>query len=252
MVVKAPTAVFATGAALAAGAAAARDPARPGVAGDKSVAAATVVAFASPAAKLAELDREALDGIARLASRERCEVLVWARAKDPTLMNEANRRAEEIQALVIRLGNLPPHQVVTRITTRPGALGVDVVVSALREGGKARADAVDEAEQAASLGDGETARRQLRDAVVAVQPAIERCVTDQLIRRGQSRAEGILKLNVSSDGRVTRASAGNGDLGGVDLEACLKPSLGAWKFPPAGSDYLVDVPITIVGAGAKP
>ena len=164
-------------------------------------------------------------------------------------MNEANRRAEEVKALVIRLGNLPPRQVVTRITTRPGALGVDVVVSALREGGRAR---VDEAAQAAALGDGETARRQLRDAVVAVQPDIERCITDQLIRRGQSRAEGILKLTVDSAGHVSRASAGNGDLGGTELEACLKPSLGAWQFPSASSDYLVDVPITIVGAGAKP
>jgi hypothetical protein len=252
MVVKAPTAIFATGAALAAGTTAALDPARPGGAGDRSVAAATVVAFASPTAKLAELDREALDGIARLAARERCELLVWARAKDPTLMNEANRRAEEIKALVVRLGNLPPRQVVTRITTRPGARGVDVVVSALREGGKARADAVDEAAQAAALGDGETARRQLRDAVVAVQPAIERCVTDQLIRRGQSRAEGGLKLSVTADGRVSRASAGNGDLGGAELEACLRPSIGAWRFPLASSDYLVDVPITVVGAGVKP
>ncbi len=252
MVVKAPTAIFATGAALAAGAVAAPDAARPGAAGDKSAAAATVIAFASPGAKLAEFDREALYGIARLASREGCEVLVWARAKDPTLMNEANRRAEEIKALVVRLGNLPPRQVVTRITTRPGALGVDVVVSALREGGKARADAVDDSAQAAALGDGETARRQLRDAVVAVQPDIERCVTDQLIRRGQSRAEGILKLTVDSAGRVSRASAGNGDLGGTELEACLKPSLGAWQFPSASSDYLVDVPVTVVGGGAKP
>ncbi len=251
MVVKTPTAIMASRAALAIGADAVREAGRPSGSAEKSVSAATVVTFASPDARLSELDREAIDGIARLAARENGEVLVWARAKDPSLMNEANRRAEELKALVVRLGSLPPRQVVTRITTRPGAQGVDVVISALREGGKARVDTAT-APAAATLGAGENARRQIRDAVLAVQPAIERCVTEQMVRRGLIRAEGSLKLTVSVAGRVTGASGGGGDLGGGDLESCLTSSAGAWRFPSAASEYLVDVPITVVGGGAKP
>jgi hypothetical protein len=251
MVVKTPTAIMASGAALAIGVDAAREAARPSGTAEKSVSAAMVVTFASPTAKLSELDREAIDGIARLAARENGEVLVWARAKDPGLMKEANRRADELKSLVVRLGGLPPRQVVTRITTRPGAQGVDVVISALREGGKARLDEAG-APAAATLGAGETAKRQIRDAVLAVQPAIERCVTEQMVRRGLVRAEGSLKLTVSAAGRVTGASGGGGDLGGGDLGSCLTSSAGAWQFPSAASEYLVDVPITVVGGGAKP
>lgn len=252
MVVKSPTAIMkASGGASGAGNAQ-RETLHPGVAVEKAVAAATVISFATPASRLSELDRETIDGIARLAARENCEVLVWARAKDPSLMNEANRRADEVKTLVVNLGNLPPKQVVTRITTRPGALGVDVVVSALREAGKARAETNGDAAPADRLAGGETAKRQIRDAVVAVQPAIERCVSEQMARRGLTSAEGSLKLTVNPAGRIAGAQVGNGDLGGADLEACLKGSSAAWQFPSADTEYVVDVPITVVGGGAKP
>lgn len=252
MVVKSPTAIMKANGGAAGAGNAQREALHPGVAVEKAVAAATVISFATPASRLSELDRETIDGIARLAARENCEVLVWARAKDPSLMNEANRRADEVKTLVVNLGNLPPKQVVTRITTRPGALGVDVVVSALREAGKARGETNGEAAPADRLAAGETGKRQLRDAVVAVQPAIERCVSEQMTRRGLTSAEGSLKLTIGPAGRITSTQVGNGDLGGADLEACLKGSSATWQFPSADAEYVVDVPITVVGGGAKP
>ncbi len=252
MVVKSPTAIMKAGGAATGAGNARRETYDPGGAVEKVVAAATVVTFATPASALSELDREAIDGIARLAARENCEVLVWARAREPGLMNEANRRAQEVKALVVGIGKLPAKQVVTRITTRPGAQGVDVVVSALRAAGQARGDRGGEVAAGDMLAGGETARRQLRDAVVAVQPAIERCVSEQMVRRGLTGAEGRLRVNLAPTGKVTGTKVGNGDLGGDELEACLKASSASWLFPPADAEYVVDVPITVVGGGAKP
>jgi hypothetical protein len=139
---------------------------------------------------------------------------------------------------------------VTRVTTRPGSQGVDVVISALRESGKAGGGAEVPA-GTVPLASGEGGKRQIRDAVVAVQPAIERCVTDQMTRRGLSRAEGSLKLTISPAGRLVSASSAGGDLGGGELEDCLKAGSASWQFPSAGTEYVVDVPITVVGGGAK-
>jgi hypothetical protein len=223
---------------------------------EKAVAAATVVTFSSPTARLSELDRETIDGIARLAAREGCELLIWARAKDPANMSEAIRRSEEIKGYVINTASLSPKQVVTRITTRPGAQGVDVVVSALREAGKAGQPAPAPTPEAPAAGrpadklaGGETTRRQIRDAVIAVQPSIERCVGEQMLRRGLSRAEGTLKLTVAPQGRVTSATSAGGQLTGPELEACLKGASTSWLFPPADTEYVVDVPITVVRGG---
>ncbi len=257
MVVKSPTAIMKEPAAKDAVAGGRREAVHPGVAVEKAVAAATVVTFSSPTSRLSELDRESIDGIARLAAREGCEVLIWARAKDPSLMNEAIRRSEEIKGYVINTASLSPRQVVTRITTRPGAQGVDVVVSALRESGRAGQPApapapagTTQARPADKLAGGETTRRQIRDAVIAVQPSIERCVGEQMLRRGLSRAEGSLKLTVNPQGRVTGAATGTGQLAGPELEECLKAASAAWLFPPADTEYVVDVPITVVRGGA--
>jgi len=258
MVVKSPTAIMKEPAAPGAEAGVRREAVHPGVAVEKAVAAATVVTFTSPTARLSELDRESIDSIARLAAREGCELLIWARAKDPANMNEAIRRSEEIKGYVINTASLSPRQVVTRITTRPGAQGVDVVVSALRESGKAGQPAPAPAPAgdaptrppADKLVGGETTRRQIRDAVIAVQPSIERCVGDQMLRRGLARAEGTLKLTVNPKGRVTGIGTGTGQLAGPELEECLRAASAAWLFPPADTEYVVDVPITVVRGGA--
>ncbi|MBK9517508.1 MAG: hypothetical protein IPO09_09175 [Anaeromyxobacter sp.] len=260
MVVKSPTAIMKEPVARAPGAPERREAVHPGVAVEKAVAAATVVTFTSPTSQLSELDREAIDAIARLAAREGTEVLIWARAKDASLMSEAIRRSEELKSYVITTGKLSPRQVVTRITTRPGAQGVDVVVSALREGSRTAPPAQPAAPAptggapaplADKLGSSETTRRRIRDAVVAVQPSIEACVSDQMIRRSLKSADGTLRLTVSAQGRVTEVTAGSGPLSGPELDECLRQASAAWIFPPADTDYEVSVPVTVVGAGAK-
>jgi hypothetical protein len=253
MVVRSPTAILRTGPGRpAAGDAGRQAPHVPGIPVERAVAAATVVTFAGARDRISELDRETIDGLAQLAARESCEVLVWARAKDANLMREATRRADEVKALIVSLGNLPPQQVVTRTTTRPGAQGVDVVISALREGGRAPGDVGAPVAPGGRLMVGETAKRQVRDAVVAAQASIERCASDLMVRRGLTHADGTLKLTVAPSGRVTGALAGQGELGGGEFEACLQPAAASWQFPPTDGEYVVEVPITVVGAGAMP
>lgn len=248
MVVKSPTAIVREQAAA---------PAQPapqsalhaGVAVEKAVAAATIVLFPSPASEISELDRETIDGIAKLAAAERCELLIWARAKDPSLTGEAQRRANEIRTRVLASGPLDPKQVVTRITTRPGAQGVDVVVSALRETAKAAAAPV-AAKGPPALLAGETGKRQIREAVQAAQASIEACVGEAVSRRRLQRAEGALKVTVSPRGMVTKVVAGDGELGGAAMDECLGAASRGWLFPPAEAEYVVDVPITVISGGA--
>jgi hypothetical protein len=244
MVVKSPTAIVkerSTGAPSG-------SPLAAGTAVEKAVAAATVVTFPSPSATLSELDRETIDNIARLAAKESCEVLIWARAKDPSLMAEAQRRAGDIKARVIATGPLPDRQVVTRITTRPGAQGVDVVVSALRETARPAATA---ATGAAPLEQGESGKRQIREAVLAAQPSIEACVNDLMQTKALPRAEGTLKIAVTEKGLVRSVKSIGTDLAAREFDDCLTRAQGSWVFPSADGDYVVDVPITVVRGGAK-
>lgn len=257
MVVKTPTAIMkeaAPGTAPVTGA-----PTAPssGAAVEKAVAAATVVAFPTPASELSELDRESIENIARLAARENCELLVWARAKSPALMAEAQRRADNIKKLAMGVAQLDSRRVVTRVTTRPGATGVDVVVSALREQGArpgqpATPTGAPAPGQAAiqMLGSGETGKRQIRDAVLRAQPAIEACVGDQIQRKKLTRAEGVLKLTAAANGRIVIVKTSEGDLAATEMESCLTEAAKTWQFPAAEGEYVVDVPITVIGGGA--
>jgi hypothetical protein len=257
MVVKAPTAIMkeqAPGTAPSTGPAA--GPAS-GAAVEKAVAAATVVAFPSPTSELSELDRESIENIAKLAARENCELLVWARAKSPALMAEAQRRADAIKKLALGAAQLDAKRVVTRVTTRPGATGVDVVVSALREqGAKPGQPATPTGAPAPGkasiqmLGSGETGKRQIRDAVLRAQPAIETCVGEQIQRKKLTRAEGVLKLTAAANGRIVLVQTSDGDLAGAEMESCLTEAAKTWQFPAAEGEYVVDVPITVIGGGA--
>jgi hypothetical protein len=241
-VVKSPTAILKEGAKAPVAAA--------GVSGamvEKTVVAATVVAFASPSATLSELDGEGIDRIAKQAAQEGCEVLVWARAKDPSLMSEAQRRANDVKARVVAAGPLPEARVVTRTTMRPGAPGVDVVVSALRETAPAAPAATG---AAASLESGEAGKRQLRDAIQAVQPSIESCVNELMVEKNRGRAEGVLRITVSQSGRVSRLATGN-DLSGERLSECLRAASAKWVFPTTDAEYVVEVPITVIRGGAE-
>ncbi|BDG06842.1 AgmX/PglI C-terminal domain-containing protein [Anaeromyxobacter oryzae] len=268
MVVKSPTAVVKERSAQAGAAApapsAAAASAHPGVAVEKAVAAATVVMFPTPASQISELDLETVDSIAKLAAREKCELLIWARAKDPSLMAEAQRRAAQIRSRVLAAAALEEKQIVTRITTRPAGQGVDVVISALRDQPSVSPSPAADAPAtpapaptaptapAPALVAGETGRRQIREAVVAAQPSIEACVAQVLEAQRLSRAEGVLRLTVSAQGKVTKVATGTGDLAGPELEACLSQAAAAWKFPASDAEYVVDVPITIIrGGGAR-
>lgn len=256
MVVKAPTSIVKEGGAPPEPGAAAGPSA--GAAVEKGVAAATVVTFPTPQSELSELDREAIENVAKLAAREGTELLVWARAKSPALLSEAQRRADAIKRLATGAAQLDPKRVVTRVTTRPGAVGVDVVVSALRDAapkpaqpaapGGAPAPAQPPIQM---LGAGETGKRQIRDAVLRAQPAIEACVGEQILRRKLTRAEGVLKLTVAANGKVVIVKSGDGDLAGPELEGCLTQAAKGWQFPASEGEYVVDVPITVIGGGAK-
>jgi hypothetical protein len=252
MVVKSPTAIVKERGGAPSLAASSATPLQGGAAVEKAVAAAAVVMFPTPATQLSELDRETIDNIAKLAAKEGCELLIWARAKEPGLMAEAQRRADEIKTRVMTVAQLDAGRIVTRITTRPGAQGVDVVVSALRPAAKPAVPAAAPTTAAApKLQPGESGKRQIREAVQAAQQMIETCVGEHLTRARKQRAEGVLKLTVSSDGRVTRAATGGGDLAGDDLETCLGAAAGQWQFPSADAEYVVDVPITVVTGGAR-
>lgn len=248
MVVKSPTALVkqrpsAPGAPVPAPAL------RTGVEAEKTVAAATVLIFPTPASQLSELDVEALTDIAQQAARDRCELLVWARAKDPASMPEAQRRATDIQTRAIAAGPLDANQVVTRITVRPGAKGVDVVVSALRE--TAQPAAAPAAPPLPKLLPGESGNRQLREVVQAAQGSIEACVVELLEAKRLPRAEGVLKLTIGTAGRVTRITTGPGEISGAPVDECLGEASKQWLFPSADGEYVVDVPITVLRGGAR-
>ncbi|HSN89707.1 MAG TPA: hypothetical protein VLS93_00630, partial [Anaeromyxobacteraceae bacterium] len=232
---------------------------KPPVVVERSLAGATVVSFPSPRAKISERDREAVESLARLAADQGLDVAVWARAPEPDRLPEATRRAEEVRALVRRAGKLPAGRVSMRVTTRPGAEGVEVVVSALRSsrsdeepppppapGGAAPAPAP----APAPLGKGENARRRVREAVRAVQPALQACLAPVAQRRGTARAEGVLRITVDGKGKVKAVSAA-GDLSGEEVEACLRAAAAGWTFPAGARSYSVDVPVTLVREGAR-
>ncbi|HET6924010.1 MAG TPA: AgmX/PglI C-terminal domain-containing protein [Anaeromyxobacteraceae bacterium] len=255
MVVKPPTSIVKAPGTAGAVPSAPKATLHAGVAVEKAVAAATVVYFAAPGQPMRELDREAVENIARLAARENCELLIWARAQNPGLMSEATRRAEDLKLFAVKAGPLSEAQVVTRITTRPSATGVDVVVSALREqpvAPTAPEGAAPPPAAAAALAEGETGKRQIRDAILRYRPEIEACVEAEMARRGLQGAEATLRLRVDRQGKVTRLDAGESVLASPPLEQCLRAASAGWRFPVADAEYSVDVPITVVGAGAKP
>jgi len=254
MVVKSPTSVVKEPASAAAATHTRR-------AVDKAVAAAAVVTFASPAIRLSDLDRKSIDEVAKVAAREQCELHIWARAQDPSLIPEAQRRAGELRARAMAAAPLTEKQIVTRITTRPSAQGVDAVISALRDPAPLATPAP-AATRTATLEPGEAGKRQIRESVLAAQPSIEACVAEHVGRRDLlprregnrrklRRLEGVLKLTLSPQGRVARLSSNAGELGGADLEECLGRAAASWIFPASDSEYAVDVPLSVIGGGAR-
>jgi hypothetical protein len=233
-------------------------PVHAGLAADKAVVAATVLMFPTPASELSTLDRKGLDELAKLAAKEGCEVLVWARAESPELMAQAQRRAAEVKARILAAAALQEARITTRVTTRPGARGVDVVVSALRDQGKSATSPAGEAPAPAAgpaaaraAGVDSAGDREIREAILARQPAIQGCVGEGAQRKRLTRAEAVLTLTVARDGRVIQVSAREGDLSGAELEACLAAAAASWKLPAAPGEYTVQVPITVTSEGTR-
>jgi hypothetical protein len=251
MVVKSPTSIV-KGRASASSPAPASAPLHSGVVVEKVVAGATVVTFPTPASQLSELDLETVDKIARLAAKDSCELMIWARAKDPSLQGEAQRRAAEIKARVMASGPLDEKQVTTRITIRPAAKGVDVVVTALRESATPApaTPAAPSPQDAVSLESGEAGKRQIRETIQAAQASIEACVGEVMEQRKLTRAEAVLKLTVSPSGKVSKV-ASEGDVSGAAVGECLGASAAGWPFPRADAEYVVDVPITVIRGSAR-
>jgi hypothetical protein len=69
-------------------------------------------------------------------------------------------------------------------------------------------------------------------------------------QRKLERAEGVLRLTVSTSGKVAKV-ASEGDLSGTGIAECLGAASGSWVFPHADAEYVVDVPITVLRGGAK-
>ncbi|MCK7470986.1 MAG: hypothetical protein MZU95_09495 [Desulfomicrobium escambiense] len=142
MVVKSPTAVMKEPAARPAGRRRGRAEAvHPGVAVEKAVAAATVVTFprrTRPALRARPRVRSTASPAWRRARAASCSSGPAPRIRACMARGHPARRRRSRAASSAR-PRCSPRQVVTRITTRARALaGVDVVVSALREAGKAR------------------------------------------------------------------------------------------------------------------
>jgi len=208
----------------------------------KAVSAATVVALATPDQPLAATDKDAVESTARLAAQEKSELLVWARAQNPGLMEAAARRAEELKALAVAAG-MPAAGVTTRVTLRPSSNGIDVVVSAIREGAAAAPT-----DRGPALAEGETGKRQLRDALAQVRPDIERCFQAAMAARRIDRAEVVLQLAVDAGGKVESIAA-TGALGGGEVDRCLSDAASGWRLPSAPGGYSTEIPTSVVGTG---
>lgn len=208
----------------------------------KAVSAATVVALATPDQPLAATDKDAVESTARLAAQEKSELLIWARAQNPGLMEAAARRAEELKALAVAAG-MPAAGVTTRVTLRPSSNGIDVVVSAIREGAAAAPT-----DRGPALAEGETGKRQLRDALAQVRPDIERCFQAAMSARRLDRAEVVLQLAVDASGKVESIAA-TGTLGGGEVDRCLSDAASGWRLPSAPGGYSTEIPTSVVGTG---
>jgi hypothetical protein len=97
-----------------------------------------------------------------------------------------------------------------------------------------------------------TADRQLREAIVAHQPQMKKCVDRQLKLVPTLRAEGTLVLDVGDDGRVTNAGLKGSALQGTTLEVCLRTVALGWRFPRTSRAYAVEAPLKVWGAQGAP
>jgi hypothetical protein len=89
--------------------------------------------------------------------------------------------------------------------------------------------------------------RQLRDAIIAHEPDMRRCVDRHLKLFPMLRASGTLVIEVDGEGRVPDAQVHGNQLVGTALEVCLHDTALHWRFPRTGQPYAVEAPIRVTG-----
>ncbi len=97
----------------------------------------------------------------------------------------------------------------------------------------------------------EARKQQARDEIKQHRTEIEGCAAAELKRAGLAGAEASLKLTIDARGQVRRFTLREGQLQGIDTEACLRESAARWRFPAADGAAIIVVPVN-VGKGARP
>jgi len=100
---------------------------------------------------------------------------------------------------------------------------------------------------APQLNRGARAKAQLREAIVAHQPEMKRCVDRQLKLVPTLKAEGMLVVDVDAHGQVPRVELKGKDLSGTALELCLRTAASRWRFPRTGRSYSIEAPLVVTG-----
>jgi hypothetical protein len=103
---------------------------------------------------------------------------------------------------------------------------------------------------ASPLQSGAARERQLREAIVAHEPEMKKCVDRQLKLLPTLRAEGTLVIEVDARGRVPGAQVKGAQLEGTPLESCLRDAALRWRFPSNGRAYAVEAPLRVSGVDA--
>jgi hypothetical protein len=93
---------------------------------------------------------------------------------------------------------------------------------------------------------------QLREAIVAHQREMKRCVDRQLKLEPDLRAEGTLIIEVDGSGRVVQAGLRGAELEGSSLEGCLRTIAYRWRFPTTPRGYALEAPLRVSGRTGNP
>jgi hypothetical protein len=192
---------------------------------------------------------EGAAGRERVAHEREAEVTAAASAAPTPAEREAalRRRSDRLAATRERLE--ATDVALTAAGNRIDAIERRLALQADREAlleRRARAGGGAPADAPAPAG---TPGADQRRAVLAHRPEIEGCIAGGLSRRSLVRSDGVLRVRVDADGRVTEVSYAT-EAGATLDNACLEKAAQGWSLPPAAAGYVVEVPMTVVTSGA--
>ncbi len=95
---------------------------------------------------------------------------------------------------------------------------------------------------------GNSRLRQLREAIVAHEPEMKKCVDRQLKLEPSLSAQGTLFIVVDAQGNVPEAAVRGDQLIGTPLEGCLRNAAARWRFPSTGKAYAIEAPLRVTGS----